>query len=184
MLGIACCCWWSASPPAAAGLYRLLLLLHAARDGFSKGVHNGDESASYLSVQLSMYPMWRRERMQKYSSRRLSRRSARTDHDALNRRPPRLLLALALSISLRLRSAARVELLLRPVARESFFSPSAVACTQISPFSHVHCARKSFPKSSCSRPRFFRFISAARETKAHCSAHPSSSQLLSFGARD
>ena len=136
-----------------------------------------------MSVQLSMYPMWRRERMQKYSSRRLSRRSARTDHDALNRRPPRLLLALALSISLRLRSAARVELLPRPAARESF-SPSAVACARISPFSHVHCTRKSFPKSSCSRPRFFRFISAARETKVHCSAHPTSSQLLSFGARD
>ena len=68
---------------------------------------------------------WRKENVHKKSSQRLFRRSSRTHHDALNRRPPRLLPAILPAISLGLGSAARAELSPspHPAAPKSFFSP-------------------------------------------------------------
>jgi len=128
-------------------------------------------------------------------SRPLSRRSSRTHHDALNRRPPSLLLAILLAISLGLGSAAHAELsLLLPIPQRANPSslPSIAACSRILPFLPRPLRAKILPQSSCSRPRLFQFISGARETKVCSSSHPSSSHLsssalfisVSFIARD
>ena len=101
-----------------------------------KGVRNGAESASYLSVQLSMYPMWRKEKMQKYSSRRLARRSARTRDDAPNRQLHRHLLAILLAFSDPLRAT-----LSSPVPCAGILLPHPL---RANPFSLPrHCAQKS-----------------------------------------
>jgi len=108
-------------------------------------VHNKGESASYLGVHISMYPTWRKENVHKKSSQQLSRRSSRTHHDALNRRPPRHLLAILLAIWLRLRSAMRGALSFPSRGAQILLLPRLLwPARESSPFSRVHYARKFF----------------------------------------
>ena len=98
-----------------------------------------------MSVHVGRYPTWRKENVHKKSSQRLFRRSSRTHHDALNRRPPRLLPAILSAISLGLGSAARAELSPpHPAARKSFSSPVRCGLRANPPLSPASTTRAKF----------------------------------------